>query len=79
MDFLSNSISISDVYIIFRLINNINLTSKSHRYFNTSEWSQISTSIGSKILNIPGNQSIILNNPQNGGSSNYYLIITGKL
>jgi hypothetical protein len=75
----SNSISISDVYIIFRLINNINLTSKSHRYFNTSEWSQISTSIGSKILNIPGNQSIILNNPQNGGSSNYYLIITGKL
>jgi hypothetical protein len=75
----SNSISISDVYIIFKLMNNINLTSKSHRYFNTYEWSQILSSTGSSILNIPGYQSIILNNPQNGGSSNYYLIITGKL
>jgi hypothetical protein len=75
----SNTISVSDTYIIFKLMNNINLANKSHRYFTQSEWNQIISATTSQVLNITGNQTILITNPQNGGSVNHYLIITGKL
>jgi hypothetical protein len=75
----NNNITVSDTYILFKLISSINLTNKTHRYFTQSEWNQILSATTSQILNITGNQTILITNPQNGGSSNYYLIITGKL
>jgi len=76
----SNSISVSDSYILFKKINLVNISTEPlWRYFTENEWTNITNSIGSVKSSYPGNQSLIINNPISSGENNIYLIKTGNL
>jgi hypothetical protein len=76
----NDSLTISDVYLIYKKINGSNwpINTPSYRLFTQSEWSQITTSSGNLTSSYPGQQSITLTNPTTGGNSTFYLIRTGK-
>lgn len=76
----SNSISVSDSYILFKKINSINLSTEPlWRYFTESEWNNITNSIGSVKSLYTGSQSLIINDPISSDQNNIYLIRTGNL
>jgi hypothetical protein len=76
----SNSISVSDSYILFKKVNSVNISTEPFwRYFIESDWDNINNSIGSVKSSYPGNQSLIINNPISSGENNIYLIRTGNL
>jgi hypothetical protein len=75
----NGNLSITDVYLIYRKINGGSWPANipSYRIFNPTEWSVINNSVINLTNTYPGAQSIILENPTNGGNSTYYLIKTG--
>jgi hypothetical protein len=74
-------INVSDAYSIFmRRIGRFtmwNYMLPNTRLFTVSEYNIINSSTTDLRLTYPGVQSITINSPVNGGSSNYYLINTG--
>ena len=74
-------INVSDAYSIFmRRINRFtmwNYMLPNTRLFTTSQYNIINTSTTDLRVTYPGVQSITINSPVNGGSSNYYLVNTG--
>jgi hypothetical protein len=77
----NGNLSITDVYLIYRKINGGSWPANipSYRIFNPTEWSVINNSVINLTNTYPGAQSIILENPTNGGNSTYYLIKTGYI
>ena len=76
---LNNSLSISDVYLVYRKMNGGNWPAgvPSYRLFTQAEWSVIGQSTANLLATYPGVQTVTLTNPTVGGSSNFYLIKTG--
>lgn len=75
----SNSISVTDSYILFKQINLINIsTEPSWRYFNESDWLFIQNAQSSVKQIYPGTQAVVINQPVAGNESSFYLIRTGK-
>jgi hypothetical protein len=76
----NDSLTISDVYLIYKKINGSNwpINTPSYRLFTQSEWNTINTLTGNLTSSYPGQQSITLTNPTAGSSSTFYLIRTGK-
>jgi hypothetical protein len=75
-------ISVSDSYYIYARIND-RFTSwisplPNYRIFTTSEWSTIQNSNTDLRNTIPGSQTVTIQSPVNNGSTNFYLIKTGK-
>ena len=74
-------INVSDAYYIFmKRINRLptwNVLLPNRRLFTASQYNIINTSTTDLRATYPGVQSITINSPVNGGSSNYYLINTG--
>jgi hypothetical protein len=74
-------ITVSDEYYIFMKKSNRFLTwgptLPNTRIFTPSQFTAISTSTVDLRLTYPGTQTITINSPISGGSSNYYLINTG--
>jgi hypothetical protein len=76
----NDSLTISDVYLIYKKINGSNwpVNTPSYRLFTQSEWNTINTLTGNLTSSYPGQQSITLTNPTAGSNSTFYLIRTGK-
>jgi hypothetical protein len=76
----NDSLTISDVYLIYKNINGSNwpVNIPSYRLFTQSEWNTINSLAGNLTSSYPGQQSITLTNPTAGGNSTFYLIRTGK-
>jgi hypothetical protein len=74
-------INISDAYYIFMKkigrLSTWNALLPNIRLFTAAQYNIINTSTTDLRLTYPGVQSITINSPVNGGSSNYYLINTG--
>ena len=74
-------INISDAYYIFmKRIGKLptwNALLPNTRLFTAAQYNIINTSTTDLRVTYPGVQSITINSPVNGGSSNYYLINTG--
>ena len=74
-------VNISDAYYIFmKKIGRLptwNVSLPNTRLFTASQYNIINTSTTDLRATYPGVQSITINSPVNGGSSNYYLINTG--
>jgi len=75
-------ISVSDSYYIYARIND-RFTSwisplPNYRIFTTSEWSTIQNSNTDLRNTIPGSQTVTIQSPVNNGTTNFYLIKTGK-
>ena len=74
-------INISDAYYIFMKkigrLSTWNALLPNTRLFTTAQYNIINTSTSDLRLTYPGVQSITINSPVNGGSSNYYIINTG--
>jgi len=74
-------INVSDAYTIFmRRIGRFtmwNYMLPNTRLFTAAQYNIINTSTTDLRITYPGVQSITINSPVNGGSSNYYLINTG--
>jgi hypothetical protein len=74
-------INISDAYYIFmKRIGRLptwNSLLPNTRLFTAAQYNIINTSTTDLRITYPGVQSITINSPVNGGSSNYYLINTG--
>ncbi len=74
-------INITDIYymngmISGRFTNWINPLPR-YRIFTTAEFNIINSNSNDLRSTYPGSQSVIINSPVNGGSTNYYLIRTG--
>jgi hypothetical protein len=81
MDVNVNSVlSISDIYLIYRRINENSWPSgvPNYRILTQQEWTIINSSSVNLVPTYPGTQSIILTNPAAGGSSVFYIIKTGQ-
>jgi hypothetical protein len=82
MDANGNStLSITDVYLIFSRANN-NLqnwpnSTPTYRLFQASQWSTINSSTSNLTTTLPGAQSLIVNAPVSGSTTNFYLVRTG--
>ncbi len=73
-------ISISDLYILFKKINSINISPEPlWRYFDDVEWYSIVNSFGSVKSTYNGNQSMIIDNPIIEDETLIFLIRTAKL
>jgi hypothetical protein len=74
-------VNISDAYYIFMKkigrLSTWNVSLPNTRLFTVSQYNIINTSTTDLRATYPGVQSITINSPVNGGSSNYYLINTG--
>jgi hypothetical protein len=74
-------INVSDAYYIFmKRIGRLptwNALLPNRRLFTAAQYNIINTSTTDLRITYPGVQSITINSPVNGGSSNYYLINTG--
>jgi hypothetical protein len=74
-------INVSDAYYIFmKRINRLptwNALLPNRRLFTAAQYNIINASTTDLRITYPGVQSITINSPVNGGSSNYYLINTG--
>lgn len=74
-------INISDAYYIFmKKIGRLsawNYMLPNSRLFTVSEYNVINSSTTDLRLTYPGFQTVTINSPVNGGSSNYYIINTG--
>jgi hypothetical protein len=74
-------INVSDAYTIFmRRVGRFSMWNymlPNTRLFTAAQYNIINTSTTDLRLTYPGIQSITINSPVNGGSSNYYLINTG--
>jgi hypothetical protein len=74
-------INISDAYYIFMKkigrLSTWNALLPNTRLFTAAQYNIINTSTTDLRITYPGVQSITINSPVNGGSSNYYLINTG--
>ena len=74
-------VNISDAYYIFMKkigrLSTWNVSLPNTRLFTASQYNIINTSTTDLRATYPGVQSITINSPVNGGSSNYYLINTG--
>lgn len=72
--------TVSDVYSIFArrngILSNFQSTPAS-RIFTPTQWNSINTSTNDTRVSIPGVQTITVNNPTSGGTSNFYLIRVG--
>lgn len=75
----NGNLSITDVYLIFRKVNGANWPTgvPSYRIFSQSEWAAISSSVQNLRSTYPGSQTVTITNPPTGGSSLYYIVITG--
>jgi len=75
-----NKITISDVYSIFMkragVFSNWDYV-PINRIFNVTEYNTINTSTSNLKSTIPGLQTVTLNSPVNGGTSNYYFFSSG--
>jgi hypothetical protein len=74
-------INVSDAYYIFmKRIGRLptwNALLPNRRLFTAAQYNIINTSTTDLRITYPGVQSITINSPVNGGSSNYYLVNTG--
>lgn len=74
-------INVSDAYYIFMKkigrLSTWNPSLPNTRLFTSSQYNVINSSTSDLRSTYIGNQSITINSPVNGGSSNYYLINTG--
>ena len=77
-----SKINISDAYYIFMKksgrFNSWGQNLPNTRFFTPSQFSIINSSTQDLRTTYPGLQSITINSPVNGGTSNFYLITTGK-
>ena len=73
----NGNLTISDVYLIYKRINNVMWPVVNYRIFNSVEWNVINVSMINLISTYPGTQTITLTNPTAGGSASYYLVRTG--
>lgn len=72
-----NNCTISDIYLIFTIINSRNFGFIPYRIFTSNEWTIINSS-NTNIKNIyNGRQNLIINNLPNRGNNQLYLIRTG--
>jgi hypothetical protein len=73
----NGNLTISDVYLIYKRINNVMWPVTNYRIFNSVEWNVINVSMNNLVSTYPGTQTITLTNPTAGGSASYYLVRTG--
>jgi len=75
-------VNISDTYYIFMRksgrFNSWGLNLPNIRFFTPSQFSIINTSSQDLRVTYPGLSNVTINSPVNGGTSNFYLITTGK-
>jgi hypothetical protein len=76
-----NRFTVSDTYSILArksgLLSSFTPTPVS-RIFNSTEWSAINSSTANLKISYPGLQSVTINSPVSGGSSNYYVTRLGN-
>jgi hypothetical protein len=60
------------------LLSSWNVSLPNSRIFTPSQYSILNSSTSDLRNSYPGVQSFTINSPINGGSSNFYLITTGK-
>ena len=76
-----NRFTVSDTYSILArksgLLSSFTPTPVS-RIFNSTEWSAINSSTANLKISYPGLQSVTINSPVSGGSSNYYITRLGN-
>jgi hypothetical protein len=76
-----NRFTVSDIYSILArksgLLSSFTPTPVS-RIFNSTEWSAINSSTANLKISYPGLQSVTINSPVSGGSSNYYITRLGN-
>lgn len=74
-----DSISVSDIYLIYQRINSIPWISgiPSYLFFTESEWNTISQGTSNLISTIPGSQSYIKSDPISSDTTNFNIIRTG--
>jgi hypothetical protein len=76
-----NRFTVSDTYSILArksgLLSSFTPTPVS-RIFNSTEWSAINSSTSNLKISYPGLQSVTINSPVSGGSSNYYVTRLGN-
>ena len=73
--------SISDLFTLYGKMTGIFTTypySPTHWIFNSTQWTTIKTSTTNLKSSIPGTQNMIIDPATNGGTSNYYVVITGQ-
>lgn len=77
----ANRITVSDVYSIFAkrngLLDSFQSTYPDVRIFTASQWSTLSSGTTDTRNTVPGVQSITINTPVSGGTSNFYLLRKG--
>jgi hypothetical protein len=82
MDVNNNGdLTITDVFLVFyRVSGGITAWTYSiptYRIFNNTQWSIINSSNANLKLTYPGSQSINVDNPISGGTTNFYVVRTG--
>lgn len=75
----SSTLSISDVYLIYKKMNGVQWPSgvPEYRIFTQQEWTQINSTVSNLSSTYTGSQTITLTNPTVGGSSTFYIVKTG--
>jgi hypothetical protein len=74
------NITVSDAYLIYQRKNGVISTWGSYpdlRFFSSTEWNTIKNGTTNLKSTITGTQSVTINSPVRGGSTNLYLITTG--
>lgn len=76
-----NKFTVSDTYSILArksgILSTFSITPSS-KIFNSTEWSNINTSTLNLKATYPGAQSVVINSPVSGGTSNYYITRLGN-
>lgn len=77
----NNTLTITDVYLIYRRVLGISWRSgvPSYRLFTATEWNTITSSANNLKATYPGIQTTTLPRLTNKGSINYYLVRTGYI
>ena len=77
----NNSLSITDVFLIYSKVNSTILTwpnsTPDYRIFSATQWSTINSGTANMKSTLPGQQSLLIDGPVSGGTTNFYIVRTG--
>jgi hypothetical protein len=77
----NNSLSITDVFLTYSKANSNILTwpnsTPDYRIFSATQWSTINSGTANMKSTLPGQQSILIDGPISGGTTNFYIVRTG--
>ena len=77
----NNSLSITDVFLIYSKVNSNILTwpnsTPDYRIFSATQWSTINSGTANMKSTLPGQQSLLIDGPVSGGTTNFYIVRTG--